>query len=375
MEQQLWAIAVKADSSESELKQRTAALCNIFRFNVPKEQLRVGTLDSLMSLSDDLIKMDMLSESTVLKIYAQLFTLKEEEPTVLGVDVETYATKQWEWDEAKFQMKTPLRELSESIAARIGSLDEELKVKMSELNGLKSALQTYERKQQGNLLVRSLTEIVKEENMIASEYMTTVLVVVPRNSFKEWYAGYETLAQFVVPKSANLLSEDNEYGLFAVTVFKKYLDNFKAAAREKKYTVRDFVYEPTKLQDELAKRDGELTEYERLKAMLSNWCQINFAEAFNMVLHLKAIRIFTESVLRYGLTSTYSGMRPNFSSYIVQPKRGKADALKKLLCSLYGGSGAALMSEEESESSVPGAGGGMFYPFVFCTIETAPAAL
>lgn len=52
-----------------------------------------------------------------------------------------YTTKQWEWDEAKFQMKTPLRELSESIGARIGGLDEELKMKVLEVNNLKSTLQ------------------------------------------------------------------------------------------------------------------------------------------------------------------------------------------------------------------------------------------
>lgn len=38
-------------------------------------------------------------------------------------------------------MKTPLRELSESISSRIGGLDEELKMKLLEVNNLKSTLQ------------------------------------------------------------------------------------------------------------------------------------------------------------------------------------------------------------------------------------------
>ena len=66
-----------------------------------------------------------------------------------------YTTMQWEWDEAKFQLKTPLRELSESISLRISSLDEELKIKVTEMNVLKGSLQTIERKTQGNLMVRA----------------------------------------------------------------------------------------------------------------------------------------------------------------------------------------------------------------------------
>ena len=62
---------------------------------------------------------------------------------------------QWERDEAKFQMKTPLRELSEGISMRIAALDDELKVKTTEMNILKTAVQTIERKTQGNLMVRA----------------------------------------------------------------------------------------------------------------------------------------------------------------------------------------------------------------------------
>lgn len=40
-------------------------------------------------------------------------------------------------------------------------------------------------------------------------------------------------------------------------------------------------------------------------------CAINFAEAFTMLMHLKAIRIFVESVLRYGAIT--------LAMHIIQP--------------------------------------------------------
>merc|ERR1712196_378032 len=118
--------------------------------------------------------MDSVAEVTTFKLYKQLHELKEtEEPTIGGGSALNFVTKTWEWDEAKFQLKTPLRELSEDICARFNGMDEELKTKLAELNMLKGNLTQFERKQQGNLMVRSLGEIVKEEHIVESESMTT----------------------------------------------------------------------------------------------------------------------------------------------------------------------------------------------------------
>jgi len=374
MESQLWAIALKLTEDEMELRAKTELLATVSEFKVPSESLRVGTLDSLMSLSDDLVKLDLLAEGTTMKIYRQYLDLKGEEPTISGVTIAMYAMKQFEWDEAKFAMKTPLRELSESISGRIGGLDEELKLKVTEVNNLKGALQGAERKNQGNLMVRSLTGLIKAEDIMETEFMTTVFVVVPRHGYKEWNESYMTLAQYVVPMSAKVLSEDVEYGLFRVIVFKKTADDFKAAAREKRYTVREFVFEPTKAAEDEGKKEADTAEFNRLTGLLTKWCAINFAESYSMMLHLKAIRVFVESVLRYGLKSHFSkGMIPNFKAFIIQPKRGKGDALRKLLASIYGGS-SALLEGDDAESAVPGAGG-EFFPYVSVSVDTAPQLL
>lgn len=64
--------------------------------------------------------------------------------------------------------------------------------------------------------------------------------------------------------------------------------------------------------------------------------QVNYAEAYIMMLHLKAVRVFVESVLRYGLTESYDhlaqsySMTPNFKSFFLHPKKGKTEALRKV---------------------------------------------
>ena len=73
----LWAISVKANASQSQLQEAVGAHGALSTFSVPGAQLRVGTLDSLMSLSDDLVKMDALAEAAVAKMYKTVVDLAE----------------------------------------------------------------------------------------------------------------------------------------------------------------------------------------------------------------------------------------------------------------------------------------------------------
>jgi hypothetical protein len=51
----------------------------------------------------------------------------------------------------------------------------------------------------------------------------------------------------IVPRSSQLIIQDQEYGLFTVTLFKKVIEEFKLHAREKKFIVRDFTYNEEEL--------------------------------------------------------------------------------------------------------------------------------
>jgi V-type H+-transporting ATPase subunit C len=49
---------------------------------------------------------------------------------------------------------------------------------------------------------------------------------------------------------------------------------------------------------------------------LTQWCRQNFAEAFIAWAHLKAIRLFVESVLRYGLPINIRGITMHVRTWI-----------------------------------------------------------
>ncbi|KRX73818.1 V-type proton ATPase subunit C [Trichinella nativa] len=372
-----WLISAPGEKTCQEtwdrLNASTQELSSNFKFSIP--DLKVGTLDQLVGLSDDLIKLDAYTESITKKLVNYFAEILEDQRDKLyenlqvqGKDISHYVTK-FQWDTAKYPVKQALRNITEIISKQVTQIDSDLKAKAAAYNHLKNTLSALERKATGSLLTKDLADIVKKEDFIVdSEYLTTVLVVVQRSLYKEWEAKYEGLTMMVVPRSSKLLFEDNENGLFAVTLFKKVLDEFRNRARENKFFVRDFVYDENALAQGKNERNKLAAEKNKQFGPLVRWLKINFSELFSAWIHVKALRVFVESVLRYGLPV-------NFQAVLLQPnKRTFTKRLRDVLSQLYahldvGNLGAGNFEMSEDVSGLLSFGQQDYYPYVFFKIN------
>lgn len=154
----------------------------------------------------------------------------------------------------------------------------------------------------GNLSTKSLTSIVNPRILVQdSEYIETHLVAVPAQQVKEFLKSYETIAPMVVPRSANLVASDDEFTLYAVTTFKKHSPEFVHKSREQKWVPRDFKYveggkeEERKEVERLGGNERKLWG-ETLRLGRTGW-----SEAVMVWIHVLVLRVFVETVLRYGL--------------------------------------------------------------------------
>jgi len=337
-----------------------------YKFQVP--DLKVGTLDSLMSLSDELHKVDATIENVTRKIANQLFDILDptagntyDSLTVANNNVDIYITF-FKWDEARYPTAQSLKALTELIQGQVAKLDEELKGKASEYNSLVHAISAEERKIGGNLLVKDISELVKEEHVIETEYMESLFVAVPKINEKIFLTTYEKLTEYVLPRSALLIDQDNDYALYIVVMFKKVSEDFKIAARERKFVVRDFKFTTDKSgRADKKKMDAEK---EKLRKNLVRWCKTNFSEAFIAWIHLKAIRVFVESVLRYGLPT-------NFQAMLLLPNKNRQTRLRKALHELYGhlSSKSIFGKEKDEDEHIGGFEQENFYPYVSLEIN------
>ncbi|XP_070430584.1 V-type proton ATPase subunit C 2 isoform X13 [Equus przewalskii] len=298
----------------------------------------------------------------------------KEKMKCLKIDLTSFVTH-FEWDMAKYPAKQPLVSVVDTVAKQLAQIETDLKSRMASYNTLKTNLENLERKSMGNLFTRTLSDIVsKEDFVLDSEYLITLLVIVPKQSYTQWQKTYESLSDMVVPRSTKLIAEDNEGGLFTVTLFRKVIDDFKTKAKENKFTVREYYYDEKEIKREreemsrllsdkkqqyqtscVALKKGSSTfrdhkvkvtplgspdrpaagqsDREREsegegEGPLLRWLKVNFSEAFIAWIHIKALRVFVESVLRYGLPV-------NFQAVLLQPKKSSTKRLREVLNSVF----------------------------------------
>uniref|UniRef100_A0A673CFK3 V-type proton ATPase subunit C n=1 Tax=Sphaeramia orbicularis TaxID=375764 RepID=A0A673CFK3_9TELE len=338
----LWLISVPLDKTSLtnvEKLKRTIAKTNqasCCKFSIPDLKVRRGRVPSIRSLRgyECVIKKTCQCMKEVME---QSNDKVLENALANGVDLLSYVTK-FQWDMGKYPTALPLSSLAELINKEVSQVETELKSRSAAYNNVKSSLQNLERKHQGTLHTRSLNEIVRKEDLVVSEYLTTLLVVV--NSYIQWERTYESLSEFVVPRSSRKLYEEKEAGVFSVTLFKRAVHQFKAKAE---FTVREYCFdlEEQKLQEmkqlSVHKKDQYVSQALPLKSsavcpslcsLFVHWLKRNFSEVFVAWIHLKALRVFVESVLRYGLPV-------RFQALLLQTDKKRSKKLREELASLF----------------------------------------
>uniref|UniRef100_A0A7N6BBZ6 V-type proton ATPase subunit C n=1 Tax=Anabas testudineus TaxID=64144 RepID=A0A7N6BBZ6_ANATE len=346
---------------------RTNNLSTNNKFNIP--DLKVGTLDVLVGLSDELAKLDTFVESVVKKVAQYMADVLEDSRDKVqenllanGVDLVTYITR-FQWDMAKYPIKQSLKNISEIISKQATQIDNDLKARASAYNNLKGNLQNLERKNLSDLQWCLKYISHKNEMFTYNNYFFPSCPILTRTSYAEWQKTYETLAEMVVPRSTKLLFEDNDSGLFSVTLFRKAVDDFKHKARENKFTVRDFQYNEEEMKADKEEMTRLSTDKKKQFGPLVRWLKVNFSEAFIAWIHIKALRVFVESVLRYGLPV-------NFQAMLLQPNKKNMKKLREVLYDLYKhlDSSAAII---DASMDIPGLNLSQqeYYPYVYYKID------
>nr|XP_021381079.1 V-type proton ATPase subunit C 2 [Lonchura striata domestica] len=383
---EFWLISAPGDRTNLQAWERMntvtskSNLSSNSKFHIP--DLKVGTLDALVGLSDELGKLDSFAESVIKKIAQYIGEVMEDSKDkvqenllasgglkdkmkCLQIDLISYLTR-FEWDMAKYPIKQPLKNISEALAKQVTQIETDLKTRSAAYNNIKGNLQSLEKKTMGNLLTRTLADIVhKEDFVLNSEYLITLLVVVPKSSYLQWQKTYESLSDMVVPRSTKMIAEDAEGGLFTVTLFRKVMDDFKAKARENRFMVREFYYDEKELKCEKEELMKLASDKKQQYGPLLRWLKVNFSEAFVAWIHVKALRVFVESVLRYGLPV-------NFQAMLLQPNKKSVKRLRDVLNMVFKHlDEVAAASIMDPGMDIPGLqlSNQEYYPYVYFKID------
>jgi V-type H+-transporting ATPase subunit C len=103
---------------------------------------------------------------------------------------------------------------------------------------------------------------------------------------------------------------------------------------------------------------------------LIRWCTTTFGEMFAAWIHIKAIRLYVEAVLRYGLPASGAPVNTTLMFALLEPSKNKEKQLREALAQLYSRLANANLTQalDVNETDLSGFGSD-FYPYVYLPIN------
>lgn len=379
--QEFWIVATGCDSAQKDgyLGQMTdPVLTKPAKFNIP-EGLPFGSFDSLVRLTDDLAKADQQLDSMVHRMERQVGELNPKAALKIKTQRQEKLLSEylasWEWDEAKYPKSRMVSDNLASLNSIIGKLDEEVRKKTGEYSEAKTQKGNIQMKDTHTLATADLVDILLPgkvtmskngagtDDFITTEHMSTVCVIVSRGNDKEFLAKYEDFSEHVVPGSAKKFGgmEDKDGSmLFRVVVIKGGVDAFKKGCREagggRGFVPRDFEYSEAGYKELLNKR-AELEETTKtLLSKLVELTQMAWSDVMVAWLHVKAMRVFVECTMRYGISTP-------ICSLILSPKAGASVTARRVLAGVLKSSVKAPASADKMTEAAA-EDGEEYYPYV-----------
>lgn len=348
-------------------------------FDVPKS-IKFGRLDDLMRLSDELIKQDTFIEQACRRLEKLGLEIDPNVEFRILWQRSTLSTDQYLsrfiWDEARYPNSRLLKQNVDLLVSGVAKLDEEIRIKASLFNEMKASSQLSSKQELSSLTTRDLTDafspdICSAEDFIDTEHLATVAAIVPKSEISAFPTKYWKWNGKIVPFSLKQyqVTDKDGAGLFTMVIFKSALEAVKEVCKANRVAIREFKFSEGAYRYKIEERTKMATEKQKQESILSRICLAAFSECFVAWIHLKAIRIFVECVLRYGLP-------PDFNAFVLKiPSKVKESKLRKELEDILSSKktlGYSYFGTQEGDTTA-GDDESDIYPYVYTSI--APFAL
>ena len=286
--------------------------------NMMKELVN-DNLDTLFKLNDDLLHDEQEIENFLKGLEKQLSTLNSNPLQIKyrgSLLDPKKAITEFTWDEGKYPNRSKtIADIMHKINEKYTETRKTIKAKTDDYNNSVNDLKLKKKSQNEALSLmkqdyRDLVSKSKNE-MKTTDYLCTMLCFVPTGSEKTFESKYMTLADgMVVPYSALRIDrgEDEKMQLYRVIVMKHKKDDFRTQCQgQLRITCREYN------EEELLNKPVEEKEIEKLanestqkKHDLERHAESGYSEVFYALLHLKYLRLYVESCLKYTSGDYYS---------------------------------------------------------------------
>lgn len=197
----------------TDIRNQVGSNANLVKaIDTEKKKFKSEGLDPLMHLNDQMLKTDTAMESLLRKIERQYLDITEKltydfkVKTVDGeLNLDQYLTS-FKWDDAKFPRNVHMTDIVKTLNQKMHVCDHGVRNKTTAYQDAKNASFQVSKKE-GNLCTKDLVDVLKPplvspKDFWYSDFVTTLIAIVPKTQEFEWKKHYESFSDNVIPGSA-----------------------------------------------------------------------------------------------------------------------------------------------------------------------------
>lgn len=191
------------------------------------------------------------------------------------------------------------------MSNRIHTVDQNLRRKIIAFQSSRDKASMLNRKDNTSAVTRDLNELlgtnptVKSKDFPSTTNLVTMVAVVPKDKVRQWLDTYESLNDFIVPRSTKEFEVEADIGayrLFRVILLRRVQDDVVEAAKaQMNVTLRNYEYDVAfiaqreedkkRIQDDSTKNIEELTKT----------CTKSFTDLYSTYAHIKMLKVAIDS--------------------------------------------------------------------------------
>eukprot|EP00917_Polyrhabdina_sp_WS-2016_P005548 GHVP01012429.1.p1 GENE.GHVP01012429.1~~GHVP01012429.1.p1 ORF type:complete len:335 (-),score=50.09 GHVP01012429.1:199-1203(-) len=253
-----------------------------------------GSLDSLLKTSENLKELD--GRITVLLTKASRILESElgegDIYFVEGDSVEEYMNN-IKWNISRYSEVRSVAKLYDEIKTEYDSLEKTILKRMDVYSLKRKEFQKSESKER-SILTKRLCGI--ENEVSESNSLIQICIVVPLERKKEFIEGKSRFYEAVVPDTICEIEKDKGHILYSLVVLKKFEEKLKKDMDTIGCKVRYLDVNALEYKKE---------DFENERIIFLRKLSRDFGELMSTLVHIKILRLFSDSVLTYGLLSKF----------------------------------------------------------------------
>ncbi|KAK8885551.1 hypothetical protein M9Y10_041001 [Tritrichomonas musculus] len=262
--------------------------------------------------------------------------------------------KNFQWDERLIGNKKDIETVKNSLQEAIDRDEENIRTLTNDYSDAGNSLNNIIRGNEGTLATKNLDEIAAKafkdsyvtnkaefgaiitkdagsnsiKFCVDTKNLKTVFVVIKKSEKKSFETDYRLQTNYVVPVPPQLIEEDGDFYLYTVTLLRDNIEDYKTACKDRRWNVRDFQFNPKLIEENQKKNLQLIIEYRNLQDHYSTFLHDSFSQLFIYWMHVKALRVFVESRLLYGINT-------QFNAYLIEATTKNIAKIHKSLQTEY----------------------------------------